>query len=785
MKAIFKSSLFIIILLTIGSGYAYWKYLDNTINQALEQGWFRPFLQYYSAPQTLLSDQKYSFKKLKVEFIKRHYLQEKSINQLNSGEYVILKNNECQKMTSSDQVFKSCVVFKTKAPSVAVQALGFKKDGTISVYRDLPFRKASSIDLDPILFAGSEDGTPLLRKRFKLNQVPYECLQSITLIEDHEFLLHTGVSIKGVLRAFVKNISSGRFKEGGSTITQQLIKNRFLSFEKTLKRKWTEWIMALILESKISKDRVLELYLNTIYMGKGNLYNIYGFESAANFYFNKPLKQINASECALLSSMVQSPGRMNPFKNAKRAKKRRNYILKKMYNKKVISRAQFKKFIKQALPKNTSVTASAPYFIDAVYKEIKNKKISMDKNLKIYTTIDLSKQEKAEKSIKQVLYRLDKRTKSNKKLEVSLIHVDLKTNNILTLIGGRRSLHYSFNRSIDAHRPIGSLMKPIVYLSALLKNKELDPSSLVLDKPYKYKSWSPKNYKNRYYGKIPLYFALSNSLNTVSARLGKRIGLTNILYNFKKLGSNTKLSAVPSVTLGAVDISPKEITQVYSSIARMGSHKKLSLINLITKEDGSLVYKNSLRESQRIDKNTVAVLIGMMKQVVQTGTASWIRPFWPIPTGGKTGTSNEERDSWFIGFTPDYLTSVWIGYDDNTPHGLTGASGALALWLAFMKSIDVPNQDFSWPKGTVIKTFKPPVVTQIKKRKRGKSFFKVQMDKTPLNSQSTHSSFYTQFLHSLFGPEKLTKDKEKTKNKSKQIDLIFDTQKKQSWFNWL
>lgn len=764
------------------SVYVYWRQLDTIIEKTLSEGWFAPSLQYYSAPTELRSGQKYSLKKLISELKKRNYIEEQNIPKLSEGEYVFLNQNECLNLLDTQDLIDSCIVFKNKKNSAVPQIVAFQKD-QIFLYQHFPATSTDTLFLDPILFAGSEYKVPLLRSKFVLNEVPYLCLQAITLIEDHNFLLHTGVSFKGIMRAVLKNLMSGQMKEGGSTITQQLIKNRFLSFEKTLRRKWTEWLMALLLENKISKDKILELYLNTIYMGTEGTYNFYGFSSAAKMYFNKPLKSLDAAECSLLAAIVQSPGRMSPFKNSERSKQRRDVILTKMYESKEISQKMFRRFTQKPLPKKSQTYAfnqGAPYFIDAVYKELKNKKIKVDQNLKIYTTLDLTKQEMARNKINVVIKQLDKRAGLQKELEVSLILVDLKTNDIVSLIGGRRPLHRSFNRALDARRPIGSLIKPVTYLSALIDDSSLHPLTEVIDQPFSIKSWSPKNYKDRYYGKVPLYFALSQSLNTASARIGRQIGFEKIINTLQTLGWTKDALAVPSITLGAIDMSPKEITQVYTTLARMGSYKPLSIIRSIETTKGEVLYQNRDRETDKVSPTSVAVVVGMLKQVIQTGTASWIHPFWKYPTAGKTGTSNEERDSWFIGFTPRYLASVWIGYDDNTPHKLSGAAGALPLWLRVMQSLDHdPEQDFTWPQRTKTKTFKAPLVTKLK-RSRGKTFYRVRMDETSLSSKENKTPFYKK-VTSLFTNQKTKKSDDK---KEDVIDLIFDDRKSQ-WFDWL
>lgn len=564
-------------------------------------------------------------------------------------------------------------------------------------------------DSEPVLFAQREGKQSHLRKRFKISEVPYLCLQAITLSEDRNFLLHKGASISSILRALIKNLQSARIKEGGSTITQQLVKNKFLSHEKTFKRKWTELIISLILESKLTKDEILELYLNTIYMGHTGSYSLYGFASASRYYFNKNLKFLKVHECALLTAIVPSPGRLNPFSQSERALSRRNIILQKIKEQGFISEEEWEQAKSIALPSIESSPTQASYFVQAVDQELKELGIDLNQNLKVYTTIDLKIQNQAYQAFKKTLKSFPEN------LEGALVFVDLKINQVKALIGGKNFRQSQFNRALNARRPVGSLVKPWTYLSALIY-QDLDPLNPLTDELFTEGNWSPKNYKNRYYGKVPLYFALTHSLNTASAKLALQTGLGNILKTFKKLGMTSVIHPHPSIGLGALELSPLEVSQMYATLARMGSYQKLSFIEKITSHvipantvipaetgiqytEDQIIYQNTEEPKQRLSKQKTAVIIGMMKQVINTGTAKWIKDFWPITSAGKTGTSNEERDSWFAGFTPEYLAVTWIGYDDNSPHGLSGSAGALSLWLNFMRTLDIKNKDFKWPSG--------------------------------------------------------------------------------------
>ena len=747
MKNFYLKLFYILVFLVLAVfslGYLIFQNLNYKIEKAIQAGWFPPSLEYYSAPKKIQDHESYSISKIQEELRARNYLKQESLQKLKPGELTLLKSPQCEQI----QFDGDCILWVSK-DFPHKRNLMQVRNNKLKFYQGSPFKKTPFLFLDPVLLAQKEGDLLHFRKRFQLSEVPYLCLQSITTSEDENFILHKGVSFTGIARALIQNILKARITQGGSTITQQLIKNRFLTFEKSFKRKWTELLMSLILERKLTKDQILELYLNTVYMGGTGSYSLYGFASASQYYFNKPLNRMNLAECTLLTALIPSPGRFNPFLFPKKAKNKRNIVLNQMHQQNKISTRNFNQALQTPLPQKRKTMQShrASYFVNAVNKKIQNLNIEQERNLKIYTTMDIEIHEKARKSLKRTLKKLEK---NNKPLEGALIFVDLETNKVRALIGGSDFIHSPFNRAIEAQRPVGSLAKPWVYLSALIHN-EIHPLTMVQDEPLTLKKWSPKNYDDKYFGSVPLYFALKNSLNTASIRVGLDAGINNLITTFKKLGLNSPIEPLPSITLGALEISLLEVVQMYSTIARLGSYRKLSLIHRIENADGKILYENTPSSHQTFPKEKVSVLIGMMKQVVESGTAKWIRPFWPYPTAGKTGTTNQERDSWFVGFTPQYLTGVWIGHDDNTPHELTGSSGALVAWLTFMKKLNLSMNDFSWPENVEIRSILSPKVI-------------------PQNSPSKKFQFF-----------KLTTSPEEKENL--QIELIFESSKK--WYDFL
>ena len=684
--------------------FIFWQNLNQQIDQALETGWLPPSIEYYSSKLELKETQQYSLKDITQKLIQRNYLLQNSLSSLQKGSFHIF-GKKCKEKIPLQKNIESCLIWKSKSSPYTTNLITFQNNISRSFFQGASFSPVSSLFLEPILFAQHEEGRLRLRQKFKLSDTPFLCLQSITLAEDKNFLLHKGASPSGILRAFLRNIKHWSIKEGGSTITQQLIKNRFLSSKKTFRRKITELIMSVILEKKLTKDQILELYLNTVYMGRTGSYSIYGFASAAQYYFNKPLSRINTAECALLSIMVQSPGRLNPFSHPESAQKKRNQVLKKLLINQFISEQEFSTAVRQDLPSLVQKVkkTSESYFAQILYNHIQQLNLPLNQDLKINSALNSEKQKAAEQAVQKALKILDQRVPKNlqKPLETAFIHIDLKTNHIQALIGGRNFQKSPFNRAEKAYRPIGSLVKPFVFLSALSQKPSLNPLTIFDDKPFpKKEKWSPKNYKNKYYGPVPLYFALKESLNSVSVRLGLETGLNFLLNDLKKLGLKKRIPKIPSITLGAMDLSPMEVGQMYSTIARMGSYLPLSLIESIENAQGEILFQNNIPSQQVFSPQKTAVLIGMMKQVMLSGTAQWVRPFLSFPSAGKTGTSNEERDSWFVGFTPESLTVIWVGIDDNSPHGLTGTGGALLIWLYFMQNLkNLSQKDFNWPEG--------------------------------------------------------------------------------------
>lgn len=743
LKSIFILSLILSCLVILLGGV--WIYnLNSRITEGLAQKKFLPPTEYYANPTEFSTQSTGQIRNLiQKELISRNYRHRDWEQKLFPGDFSDGNLNQCQSFLTeigqtqkNDQGYQlshlanSCLLFSVKATGdaeidpIGPQLLIFdSEDKLIEIRLGGNFEVASSAKLEPELIAQYLQGQPISQHYHPLGEIPTQCLNAVLAIEDAKFLEHSGFSYTGFARAILSHTVGFGIRQGGSTITQQLVKNYFLTSERTIKRKAIEFAMSLILEAHASKDEILETYLNVIYMGQNGPFQIRGFGAASQFYFNKPIDQLELHECSLLAAVLNSPGLFDPYKKPENAKKRRSLVLERMLDQKMITEDQAAKAKQQSLPseRRIAVAETAPYYIHAANVEIEKMGLEL-LGLKIFTGLSLTDQQSAQEAVRNQLNNLESNNskirslkEKNQTLEGVLISTNNSTGLISAIVGGRSYRLTQFNRAIDGHRQIGSIMKPFVYLTALMQSESsgqtFDPLTTLSDTKFSYKyegqSWSPENYGKKYFGQVPAYFALKNSLNAATASLGLQVGIEKVADTAKSLGVTSNLEKVPSLSLGAFELYPMEVARAYSAIARFGKTVELGTIRGITNELGAHVYKRSIKENQTVDPVATASLISMMKQTTQTGTARLIAASgFKVPAAGKTGTTSDNRDAWFAGFTPRQTTVVWVGYDTPTANGLTGASGAVPIWLDFMKrsTINDPLTDFAWPEGTEVRT---------------------------------------------------------------------------------
>ena len=525
-------------------------------------------------------------------------------------------------------------------------------------------------------------------------------MNALLAVEDRDFYDHFGISPKGILRAMWANLRAGGLVQGGSTLTQQLVKNFYLNSERTLVRKLNEVIMALILEARYSKDAILEAYLNEIYLGQDGARAIHGFGLASQFYFSRSPDELELHHSALLVALVRGPSFYDPFKTPDKAKKRRDMVLEEMADLGYITKAQAEQAKLRPLDvlKDPHQAISRyPAFLDLVRRQLQQEYRNSDltsEGLGIFTTLDVEAQDNLESSIEATLKKLDKQTKTDVPLETAAIFTRRTTGEIVAFAGARDPTVAGFNRALDSVRQIGSLYKPVVYLTALANPQKYTVITPVQDTAYRLSSpgsdpWVPKNYDGREHGTVALHKALANSFNLATVRLGMGVGVAHTVKTLHNLGVDRSMPVFPSTLLGIGELSPMEVTQMYQTLASDGFVTPPHAIQSVVALDGKPLQRYGLKVKQSIAPSAVYLVDTILQEVAREGTAKPVYAYLPhdFNVAGKTGTTNDMRDSWFAGFTGDYLGVVWVGRDDNQPAKLTGAQGALQLWGATMRKI--------------------------------------------------------------------------------------------------
>jgi len=572
-----------------------------------------------------------------------------------------------------------------------------------------------SIQLEPKLLARLVPNNKEDRLLVSLEEVPNQLLDTLLLIEDRGFYHHSGISPLGILRALYNNLRAGRTVQGGSTLTQQLVKNMFLTRKRTVSRKVKEALMALILEYHYSKDELLEAYLNEVYLGQNYANGIYGFGLAAQFYFSKDIEQLDNAQMALLVAQVKGPSYYDPWRHPKRAKQRRDLILRLMFEQRMLSEFEFEQAASSALSVRESrrlAKQSYPAYLQLVQKEL-NDLMSVKQQkagIKVYTGFSHRSQQLLEQTISTELPILENKVQQ-RDLQVAMIVTDIASGEIRAISGDRVSGYAGFNRALSAHRPVGSLIKPAIYLAALERYEQYNLASVLQDKAITLKSgngnkWQPKNYDGKYRGQVPLIEALVHSLNIPTINLGMSLGLDNVADAIHLLGYQGDIRIRPSMLLGAINMSPLEINQVYLPLAAKGAFKKTHAVNMVVSSKGDKLWQFKQLNEQRLSDNGAYLIDYSLAKVAQSGTAKSLT--WRLKdtiVAGKTGTSNDLRDSWFIGYDNKHLVTTWLGKDNNKPTGLTGSSGALPLFARFMKAQGLASKSLAMPDGIAMTLF--------------------------------------------------------------------------------
>ena len=534
----------------------------------------------------------------------------------------------------------------------------------------------------------------------QLEDIPPLLGEVIIAVEDRNFLDHHGVSLRGIARAVVTNIRSGSMVQGGSTITQQLVKNFYLTPERTLKRKAQEAVMAILLDAHYEKSDILETYINEVNLGQSGARAIHGFSLAANHYFNRDIKNLKTGQIALLVGMVKGPSYYNPRRQPERALNRRNTVLDLMAKEGLIEEGELFKLKSEPLniiKAGQKRLGDYPAFLDVVKAQLSEDYRPEDlqsEGLKIFTTMAPSVQIATEKAITETIGKL-KDVPNQPKLQAAAIVTAVGSGELLAIVGDAVPGYNGFKRATEARRPIGSLVKPFVYLTALQQPERYNLMTLLDDSPYTYtskngKNWTPRNFTRRSYGQVPLYQALAYSHNQSTARLGVGLGLENIVATLRQAGLNDKkFTVLPSLVLGAIPLTPMEVSHLYHTVAADGVYTPLRGIRSVLDATGEPLQRYPLVSEPRFNSELMHLLHYNLQAVMRFGTGLSATKKLPgsLIAAGKTGTTNNNKDSWFAGYTGDHSTVIWMGNDDNKPTTFTGASGALVVWTKIMQQL--------------------------------------------------------------------------------------------------
>ncbi|MCG6540046.1 penicillin-binding protein 1B [Pseudomonas sp. KSR10] len=557
----------------------------------------------------------------------------------------------------------------------------------------LPVARLEPVTIGGLYPAHNED-----RILIRLDQAPPYLAETLVAVEDREFFDHFGVSPKSIARAVWVNLTAGEVRQGGSTLTQQLVKNFYLTNERSLSRKATEAMMAVLLELHYDKNEILEAYLNEVFLGQDGRRSIHGFGLASQYFFGRPLAELKVQHIALLVGMVKGPTYYNPRRHPERALERRNLVLDLLEEQQVLTPEEAAAARQTPLgvtQRGSLADSSYPAFLDLVKRQLREDYRDEDlteEGLRVFTSFDPILQRKAEQAMTETLKRLGKAAEG---VEGAMLVTNPETGELQAMLGSRQPGFAGFNRALDASRPIGSLIKPAIYLAALEKPSQYTLTTLLDDEPFSVKGadgqvWKPQNYGRTAHGTVYLYQALANSYNLSTARLGLDLGVPHVLKTLERLGASPQWPAYPSMLLGAGGLRPIEVAGMYQTLANGGFNTPLRGIRSVVAADGEPLSRYPFKIEQRFDAGAIYLTQYAMRRVMLEGTGRSAYNYVPksLALAGKTGTTNDSRDSWFAGFSQDLLAVVWLGRDDNGKTSLTGATGALQIWADFMRRAD-------------------------------------------------------------------------------------------------
>ncbi len=680
-------------------------YLDSLIHSKFdsEQKWKLPAVV-YSRPLELFPGQRLSLQQMLHELKLLNYRQ--SADPKGPGQYAV----NGQRMIVIRRSFDFADGMEKSRPLL----LTFNGQRLLNIKNADNQRELGYVRMDPVLLDRLSNEEIEDRILLRINQVPQSFANMLLLVEDRDFYTHGGVSVLSIGRAFLANLRAGHTVQGGSTLTQQLAKNYFLTRERSVWRKVQEAYMAVIIDYRYEKNQILETYMNEIYLGQNFAQGVYGFGLASYFYFGMPLNELEPDQMALLVTMVRGPSYYDPWRYPERAQQRRDMILRLMLENNQLTPEQFQTYAARPLgliERGQMTYGRTPAFMNLLRRELRQRFGTgfLDQSgLKIFTSLDPVAQQAAEESVSSQLDSIEKRL-NRKALQGAMVVTNRHSGEVSALVGGRDTGYAGLNRALDARRPIGSQVKPAVYMTALDQGYQL--ATPLKDEPLQLrnqggKTWAPQNYDKTYRGTVPLYAAMANSLNVPTVRLGMAVGVPAVAETLKRMGVTQDIPLFPSLFLGILELSPFEVNQAFLTLATEGLYQPLTAIRTIQDSSDKVIYQRAEKAERRLDSQSAYLTLFAMTKVASSGTARSLAARFPNAVlAGKTGTTDNLRDAWFTGLDNDEVITVWVGRDDNKPAGLTGSNGALPLFSDYMARRGVNSLKLPVPQGIAMVNF--------------------------------------------------------------------------------
>ncbi|QIW16889.1 penicillin-binding protein 1B [Pasteurellaceae bacterium RH1A] len=689
-KPYFIPTCFKLILIALAYVAFYGIYLDGRIRSKMDgQVWQLPAEVYARIESVRLQDSP-NLETVKLALLDYGYRQVNLV--VNPGDFKIEEDN-------SIVLLRRAFQFPETPEAQRVLRLRFI-EGRLARIEDLVQGKAiEEFRLDPKLIAMLHSDNDEERQALKLQNYPRLLIEALLLTEDRRFFEHDGISLLGIARALVANHQAGRTVQGASTLTQQLVKNLFLTSERSYTRKANEALMSLILDFRYDKNRILETYLNEIYLGQNGSYQIHGFALASQFYFGRPIQEISLDQIALLVGLVKGPSLYNPWRNPQAAVDRRNVVLRLLLDHHVINQELYELLSARPLgvKEKGSIYRQQPAFMQALNmslrEELGEAKAANLSGAKIFTTFDPKQQRSAELAVINGVAELENSSKKIKDLQSAIVVAEYRTGKVRAVVGGVQTQFAGFNRAIQSQRQIGSLVKPSIYAIALSQPQDFRLNTPIQNQTrtiYVGKTaWTPRNYDRKTSGSVMLMDALVRSLNIPTVNIGMKVGLKKVIAKQKEMGwDKATIPPYPATLLGSYSISPYDVTKSYQVIANTGKKVPLTTIEAIITHNGEMFYQRDeeLASQQVLPEEAAIETMYAMQQVVERGTARSLQEkFAPLKLAGKTGTTNNARDTWFVGVDGQHVTTVWLGKDNNTDTHLTGSSGALFVYKQYLE----------------------------------------------------------------------------------------------------